>query len=410
MRPYSYVAFTEGGAQRSGTVLADSEADASAQLRGQGLYVSDLVLQADETAGQAKAGGTGLRLGRKRLSAALQMVFTRQMAVLLGAEMPLDAALATLRTAGGGAQLETTVARAQVLLREGEPLSRALDLSGAGFPPYYLAAVQAGERAGELSRVFDRLATHLETTGTERARIGAALVYPAFVAAVSVLVAGVLFTTVAPEIIALFRTSGRPLPALTQAMLSLSEGLRAHGWILLAGVGVVSLGWLLLRRLPAVRAARDGLLLRLPPVGGLMRSGAALQYLRTLALVLEARHTAPIAVDSAAQVLTVALFRQQAETCATRLRAGEPLSSALEAASFVPPVVRQLLRAGEVSARLAQMAGHAAALVDHEVTVRRKRLAALLEPALMMLVGAMVLVIVLSVLLPIFDLQAMVAP
>ena len=151
-------------------------------------------------------------------------------------------------------------------------------------------------------------------------------------------------------------------------------------------------------------------MLRLPLVGGLIRQGAAVQYLRTLALVLEARHTVPIAIESAGSVLTVTPFRIEAERVATAVRAGESLSDALAALSFVPPVARQLIGAGEVSARLARMAGRAAALVENGLSTQRKRIAALMEPALMMLVGAMVLVIVLSVLLPIFDLQTLVAP
>ena len=406
MKPYGYVAYTAEGRRKAGTMVAETEAHASELLRAQGLYVSELTARGSRTRGAGRVP----RLGRARLSRDLQAVFTRQMAVLLGAEMAVDTALGTLRSAGSTAALDLVVARAQSALLEGEPLADALENSGAGFPRYYLAAIQAGERAGELSSVFNSLADHLETARSDRAQLGSALVYPAFVAVVSVLVAGVLFVTVAPEIVALFETSGRPLPQLTQVMMAMSRWIEGH--LILIGAGglaVIALG-VASARVPALRDRRDGLLLRLPVVGGLIRSAAAVQYLRTLALVLDARHTVPIAVDSAATVLTITRFRTEAEAVAVSLREGETLSRALSALSFVPPVARQLIGAGEVSARLARMTGRAAALVENGLSTQRKRLAALLEPALMMLVGGMVLVIVLSVLLPIFDLQTLVTP
>ena len=405
MRPFGYVAYDAAGKRKSGTVVAETEAHASDMLKKQGLYVAELAAR-----GRSARGPRGRSFGRARLSRDLQAVFTRQMAVLLEAEMAVDAALCTLRSAGSTAALDLVVARAQAALLEGESLAVALENSGAGFARYYLAAVQAGESAGELSSVFNSLAEHLETARSDRAQLGSALVYPAFVAVVSVLVAGVLFVTVAPEIVALFETSGRPLPDLTQAMLSLSRWIDGNlpliggGLLTVVALGVAS------ARVPRLRDHRDRLLLRLPVIGGLIRSSAAVQYLRTLALVLDARHTVPIAVDSAATVLTISRFRSEAESAAVALREGESLSRALTALSFVPPVALQLIGAGEVSSRLARMTGRAAALVESGLSTQRKRLAALMEPALMMLVGGMVLVIVLSVLLPIFDLQTLVAP
>lgn len=404
MRAFAYVAYTAEGQRKTGSVVAETERHASEQLKAQGLYVSDLTAR---TQGRSPRGPG---LGRGRLTRDLQAVFTRQMAVLLGAEMAVDDALGALKSAGSTAAMDVVVARAQAALLEGEPLSVALDISGAGFARYYLAAVQAGERAGELSSVFNSLADHLETARSDRAQLGSALVYPAFVAVVSILVAGVLFVTVAPEIVALFETSGRPLPDLTQAMMALSRWIDAHSVLLGAvALGVIALG-IVSARVPALRDRRDSALLRVPVVGGLMRTAAAVQYLRTLALVLDARHTVPIAVESAGSVLTVSRFRAEAEQVTEAIRSGESLSSALGALAIVPPVARQLIGAGEASARLARMTGRAAELVENGLSTQRKRLASLMEPALMMIVGAMVLVIVLSVLLPIFDLQTLVAP
>ena len=140
-----------------------------------------------------------------------------------------------------------------------------------------------------------------------------------------------------------------------------------------------------------------------------MRLSAAVQYLRTLALVLGSKNTVPSAVENAAEVLNIAQFREEAAEVSEAIRRGETLSKALQKLSVIPPVARQLIQAGEASVRIAGMTERSAILVENGLSTERKRIAALLEPILMMVVGAFVLTIVLAVLLPIFDLQSVVA-
>lgn len=409
MKAYGYIAFDGTGKRCRGTVLADNEAEAAQQLQTQGLFVSELTGRRAGW-GASVSGTPRLPFWRPRMNADLQAVMTRQMAVLIAAELPLETVLDAVRTSGGGTSvLDAVAARTKVALMEGSPLSDALEQSGGGFPRYYLAAVRAGERAGDLATVFEELATHLETAGQDRAQIATALIYPGFVAAVSVLVCAVLMVSVAPEIVAMFDISGRPLPQLTRWVLAVSDWVRDHPDMLVTG-GLGVFGFLLAAaRIPRLRRRRDRLLLRLPVVGRLLRQAAAVQYLRTLALVLTSRHAVLSAVDSAAEVLTLDRFQAEAELVSTAVRSGESLSKALSHLSFIPPVAHQLVAAGEASSRLARMAERSAALVEAGLSSERKRIAALLEPLLMMLVGGVVLIIVLAVLLPIFDLQAMVA-
>ncbi|WP_420568735.1 type II secretion system F family protein [Thalassovita sp.] len=401
MRAYAYVAYTSGGKRKSGTVVAETEADASAQLARQELFVSKI--------SEARTKTAGPWFSRKvRLSQDLQAVFTRQMAVLLAAELPAEAALEAVRN-GGHPALDAVAAQARAAVLDGAPLSEGLERTGAGFAPYFLAALKAGEAAGETALVFNELADHLEKLGADKAQISTALVYPAFVAAVSLLVCAILMVNVAPEIVAMFEMSGRPLPALTRNVLGVSDWIRAN-WIAIAVVlaGLVVLG-ALTPRVEWLRDLRDRIVLRLPLFGRLTRLSVSVQYMRTLALILGSRHAVLSAVDSAVDVLTIKAFRAEGTQVSTAVRQGEALSRALDRLSFLPPVARQLIAAGEASVRLAPMTERAAALVEHRLSTERKRIAALLEPMLMMLVGAMVLVIVLAVLLPIFDLQAVVA-
>lgn len=403
MRAYAYTAYTGAGRRRTGTIIAETESDAAEQLAKQDLFVSEM------REAQSARTGQGLRLSRRvRLNADLQSVFTRQMAVLLAAELPAEAALEAVRT-GGHPALDAVAAQARAALLEGAALSDALGGVGAGFPPYYLAALRAGEGAGELAAVFSELADHLDQLGTDKAQISTALIYPGFVAAVALLVCGILMVNVAPEIVAMFELSGRPLPELTQYVLAVSDWIQTNTLGLGIAAGALMLLALITPRVRSLRNMRDRVVLRLPVVGRLARLSAAVQYMRTLALVLGSRHAVLAAAESAREVLTIADFRHEGEAVATAVRQGESLSSALEQLSFLPPVARQLIRAGEVSVRLARMTERAATLVEHRLSTERKRIAALLEPMLMMLVGGLVLVIVLAVLLPIFDLQSVVA-
>lgn len=268
--------------------------------------------------------------------------------------------------------------------------------------------MRAGENSGDLSAVFEELAEHLENKGSERAQIASALVYPAFVAAVSLLVCGILMVSVAPEIVAMFELSGRPLPNITQNVLAISNWIQDHVlWILIGFVGLCGLG-IAGHVIPAWRQRRDAVFLRLPLVGRFMRLGEAVQYLRTLALVLGSKQPVLTAVENAAEVLTIARFRDQAHEVCAAIGQGETLSRALEHLSPIPPVARQLISAGEASVRLARMTERSAVLVENGLSTERKRIADLLEPLLMMFVGGFVLIVVLAVLLPIFDLQAVV--
>lgn len=430
MKRFRYIAYDGAGKRQSGALVAESEAAASRQLRAQGLFVSDL--QAGSTGGAASgatggaAGGphpvwrrSALWSGRGRLNRDLQLIFTRQMAVLLAANLSLEQALEALQgqdsdtasaaKAARNGPLAAVTQSARAALLDGAPLAEALAQSGAGFAQYYLAAIRAGEGAGDLAAVFAALADHLDSRETDRARISAALVYPAFITAVALLVCAILMTTVAPELAAMFALSGHELPQITRVTLAVSgwieDNLALLGLAGLAGGGVIVLSTLW----DPLWQRRARLALRLPLVGRLMRQEAAVQYLNTLGLVLSCRHTVLSATEAAGEVLEIAGFRAEATRVSEAIRRGDPLARALDQLSFLPPVARQLIQAGEAAANLAQMSARSAQLLEGSLRSSRKRIATLLEPILMLLVGTLVLGIILSVLLPIFDLQTMVA-
>ena len=399
MQSYSYVAYTDKGQRKAGALVAESEAAAFEALKAQGLMAADIT---------AKAARAGRRGSGARLDTDERAIFTRQMAVLLSAGLPMDAALDAVIGSEGSRQMQGFGAELKAATLEGYPLSDAIEAGRSGFAPYYTSSLRAGESSGDLAAVFAGLADFLEAQGANRAEIATALVYPAFVAAVSLLVSVVLVTNVAPEVVAMFEVTGRPLPQLTRVVLGASDWIQAN-WVAL-GIGLVAAiagGWLLLR-LPGVRDRVDRVLLRVPVFGRLRRLSIAGQYLRTLALVLGSRQTVINAVESATDVMSVAVYRRQADRIVEGVRQGESLAGALAGFDLLPPVARQLIRVGEESARLAQMTDRAAVLVETWLGRDRKRIASILDPVLMMIVGVFVLIIVLAVLLPIFELQSVV--
>lgn len=400
MKSFAYTAYTPEGKRRRGMVVAEDEADASARVAALGLMPSTLEAQAGA---KARARRRERKIDRDLLS-----VFTRQMAVLLGAGLTADAALEAVQGAAGAARIERLAAEARAGLLQGDSMADALDRAGGALPAWYAAAVRAGEQSGDLTAVFNTLAEHLETSAGDRAAITSALIYPAFVTVVAVVVCAILMTTVAPEIVAMFEDSGRPLPPLTVTVMGIVDWIRAHWVGLIIAAVLAVLAVMAVNRNPGLRARRDAVLLRLPLIGRFLRMASAAQYLRTLAVVINSRLPLTEALRFSAGVLDIARYRAEAEEAGEALKRGESLSRALERLPFLHPVARQLVQAGEASARLGPMTERAAVLAESWLRTERKRVSVIIEPASMVIVGAMVLTIVLAILLPIFDMQALV--
>ncbi len=400
MRTYAYTAYTPEGKRRRGMVVAEDEATASQRVSELGLMPSSLEAQA--------VTQTRTRRRERKVDRDLLAVFTRQLSVLLGAGLAADAALEAVQGAAGAARIEKLAAEARAGLMQGESMADALDRAGGALPAWYAAAGRAGEQSGDLAAVFETLAEHLETSAGDRAAITSALIYPAFVTVVAVVVCAILMTTVAPEIVSMFEGSGRPLPPLTVTVMGIVDWIRDN-WVLELVIAVLLVfAVMTINRTPSLRNRRDEILLRTPLIGRFLRMASAAQYLRTLAVVINSRLPLTEALRFSAGVLDIASYRAHADEAGEALRRGESVSQALARLPFLHPVARQLVQAGEASARLGPMTERAAVLAESWLRTERKRVSVIIEPASMVIVGGMVLTIVLAILLPIFDMQALV--
>lgn len=406
MPAYAFDALDAQGMPRRGVLEADTARAARGQLRTQGLVplsVQPLGGEAGDAAGApAWRRGRGL-FTRPALSAATLTVWTRQLAGLVTAGLPLERALAALSEESPHEEQRRLVAALRAEVHAGAPFARALAQFPREFSPVYVAIVGAGEQSGLLARVLEQLADDLEDQQALRARLVSAALYPLIVTAIAIVV--FLLTSVVPQVAQVFEGTRRALPWLTTAMLGLSALVRQWGLVLVA-VSVVSLlSARVLLRQSGARARFDAAWLRLPVLGALARGYNAARFAGTLALLAQSGVPILKALQTAADTLDNRSMREDALDALVMVREGAPLASALAQKPRFPGLLTLFARLGEQTGQLPTMLQRAARQLSGEVQRRALRLATILEPLLIVAMGLVVMLIVLAVLLPIIQLN-----
>lgn len=405
MPAYDYLALTATGARQRGVTEADTEQQARQRLRDQGLV--PLSVEASRrgsgVANRRRAFGRGARLSGDQV-----VLFTRLLGTLLNSGLPLDDALTALSKQSESADFKRVALDVRARVLEGHGLAAGLDQFPRIFPPVYRATVAAGAQTRHLPTVLARLAEFLEERQKIASRLKVAMIYPAVLSVVAAAVVTGLLGYVVPEVVKVFTEMHRELPALTRGLIATSDFVRAWGWAVALLLG--ALAWLLraVFARPAPRLARDGFALRLPLVGTLIREADAGRFARTLAILLgsglsmlEALHIAGKAVANRATALEL-------EAAIERVREGAALSQALSRVRGFPPLLAHLVANGENSGELPRMLDSAADAHERSMQVKIAVLMGLAEPLLILVMGAIVLVIVLAILLPIFDMNRLV--
>lgn len=400
MPAYRYEALDAAGKAGTGLVEAENPKAARAQLRAQAL-VPLAVTPVGAAAGAPAAG----RFARRAFDAAALAVWTRQLAGLVGAGLPLERALTALADEADTPRRRELVAQLRAEVNAGAPFARALAGAPREFDEVYCAVVAAGEHSGALGQVLDRLADDLEARLALRAKLLGAMLYPAIVSLIAVVIVVFLVSYVVPQVASVFTSSKRALPVLTQAMLAISSFVRGWGWALLAAAAAAAGGFVLLRRRPAFRERSDAALLRLPLAGRLARGYNGARFAGTLAMLAGAGVPILKALQAAAETLSNRAMRADALEVLVQVREGAPLASALAAKKRFPPLLAMFARLGEQTGRLPAMLDRAARQLGNEVQRRALALATTLEPLLIVAMGVVVMLIVLAVLLPIIQLN-----
>ncbi|MDE2614308.1 MAG: type II secretion system inner membrane protein GspF [Burkholderiales bacterium] len=401
MPAYRYEALDGAGKTENGLVEADNARAARSQLRARTL-VPLAVTPVGIAAGDA---GGGARFARRVFGGTALAVWTRQLAGLVGAGLPLERALTALADEAEGERQRELLAHLKSEVNAGSPFARALATAPREFDEIYRAVVAAGEQSGALGAVLERLADDLEQRQALRAKVLGAMLYPAIVSVVAVLIVTVLVTYVVPQIANVFTSSKRALPLLTTLMLALSAFVRQWGWLVLVLLAAVGATFVVARRGETFRERTDALALRLPLVGRLVRGYNAARFGGTLAMLAGAGVPILKALQTAAETLGNRAMRADALDALVQVREGAPLAAALAARKRFPGLLAMFARLGEQTGQLPAMLTRAAQQLAGEAQRRAMAIATLLEPLLIVAMGVVVVLIMLSVLLPIIQLN-----
>jgi len=401
MPAYRYEALDAAGKPQNGLLEADNAKLARAQLRGR-----DLVPLAVTPVTMASNDGQAPRFSGRVFSATGLAIWTRQLAGLVGSGLPLERALTALADEAESRRQRELVAHLKSEVNAGSSFARALATAPREFDDVYRAVVGAGEQSGALGGVLERLADDLEQRQALRTKVLGALLYPAIVSLVALIIVIVLVTYVVPQIAGVFTSSKRALPVLTVAMLAISAFVRQWGWAAaLAIAGGIGL-YIAARRNEAFRERSDAALLNLPLVGRLARGYNAARFGGTLAMLAGAGVPILKALQAAAETLGNRAMRADALDALVQVREGAPLASALAGKKRFPGLLAMFARLGEQTGQLPQMLLRASAQMSAEVQRRAMAFATILEPLLIVAMGAVVVVIMLAVLMPIIQLNS----
>ena len=402
MPAFQYVALDDRGRQRKGLIEADTPRMARQLLRERGMNP----LGVEEVASQERSRSR--QWFRPHISPTDLALITRQLATLVGSGLPLEEALGAVARQAERTRLSGLLLAVRARVLEGHTLATALRDFPSIFPELYRATVAAGEQSGHLDVVFERLADYTEARQQMRQKVGLALFYPLLLTGVAILVVAGLLTYVVPQVVQVFSSLNQQLPALTRGLIALSDFLRQYGWLLLGGLAMGVVSWIYaLRRISFKRRVHQTLL-KLPLIARLTRGANTARFARTFSILMASGVPVLEALRISAQVMSNLPMREAVEQAAVRVKEGASLQKAISNSGYFPPMTVQLIASGEASGRLENMLERAAVQQERETETLIAALLGIFEPMLILVMGGVVLMIVLAILLPIFDLNQLV--
>lgn len=401
MSSFEYTALDADGRSRRGVVSAPSEREARAELQGRRLVPVSLT-----AAGARRDAERGAGLFAPRLSVKDLALVTRQLATLISVT-PLEEALRTIALQADRPVVRDVLLATHAAVLEGFRLSDAMGRQSRSFPALYRAMVAAGESSGALPSILERLADLLETDQQARGKVITALVYPATLALTAVAVIIALMTFVVPKVVDQFTSMGQTLPLLTRLVIGLSHVLRDWGWLMALVTVVGGLAFLRALRNPQFRLRVDDAVLSSPVVGRLLRNLHAARLSRTLATMIAGGLPLLEGLIITAPTVRNRVLRGATEQMVATIREGGSLSTAMRRADVFPPLLVHMAASGESSGRVELMLSRAADYLEREFNTYTAVALSLLEPAIIVVMGAVVALIVLSILLPILQINTM---
>ncbi|MES1938956.1 general secretion pathway protein F [Salinisphaera sp. T5B8] len=403
MGAYEYTALDARGREKKGILEGDAARAIRAQLREQGLTPLEVSEVSDR-----KSGGSRNISFRRGISVTELSLFTRQLATLTHAGLPMEEALKAVAEQTDSDKVRKIIVGVRSQVVEGHTLADALGEFPNSFDELYRATTAAGEQSGRIDEVLNGLADYVEDQQSMRQKVMAALIYPAFLSIVAIAIVIALLTTVVPDLVQVFDSVGADLPALTTGLISVSDFLRVWGWLLALILIALITAFVYGMRRPAFKRAVQARILQLPLIGRFVRGVNTARFTRTLSILTRSGVPALDAMTIGADVVTNLPMRDAIKRASTRVREGDAIHRALGRERLFPPITLHMIANGEISGELDMMLGRAAEHQEREVETLRQGVMGILGPAVILLMGGLVLIIVLAILQPVFNLNQLV--
>ncbi len=407
MQAFDYSAIDASGKTRRGTIAAEGEKEARKTLMVRELYATEIKAVAGDAGRDGDWFSTVFRRKQRIKSKDVALV-TRQMATMIAAASPVEEVLAALVQQAEKAEIRDVLTRVRTHVMAGMRLSGAMAQESDTFDPLYCAMVAAGEAAGSLGAVLGRVAENREKTEEMRSKVQSALIYPAVLMTVAIGVVTALMILVVPKVVAQFESFGSELPLLTQIVVATSGFLTSYGLMLAVLLFLAVFGFVVLMRYPSIQYFVHIGLLRLPIVGRLIRSVNAARFARSFGTLVLGGSPALEALAAAKVTVKNVVIEKQVAAAVVQVREGTGVASSLRGVSGLPPMLAYMAAAGERSGQLGDMMHKAADYLESEFDGYTKTALSLLEPMIVIFMGAVVGAIVLSIMLPILRLNSLV--
>lgn len=404
MGAFEYVALDQSGKESRGLIEGDTPKHVRQILRDRSLLPVAVTEVAQKEA--RRQSTFSLRSG---ISAAELAIITRQLASLAQSGLPLEEALLAVGQQNDHARTKSIVLGVRSKVMEGHTLADGLREFPQAFPELYRSTVAAGEQSGHLDVVLDRLADYTEARQELRQRINNAMVYPIALVVMSIAIISFMLASVVPRIVGIFENTKGQLPALTRGLIATSDFLRDHWVLILLFLGATIYGvWRLLRE-EGPRRKYHRMLLRMPIAGRLARGVNTARFTRTLSILAGSGVPILEALKISASVIENLPMRDAVTEAALRVREGGSISQSLATSRLFPPMMIHLIASGETGGKLEEMLSRTADYQEREVDGLIATLLGILQPLLIVIMGAVVMTIVLAILLPIFEINNLIS-
>ncbi len=409
MAAFDYIALDNNGKERRGVVEGDTARQVRQLLREKDL----LPLEISESLKQAQQGKKSTAfnfsgLFQRGISTTELSLLTRQLATLVQAALPLDETLAAVASQTEKQRIKSMVYAIRSRVLEGHSLAVGMAAYPKVFPELYRATVEAGEQSGHLDTVLERLADYTESQQEIQGKVRQALIYPAFLSLFAITIVIFMMTSIVPQVVNVFEDTGQKLPGLTLALIAISHFVVAYGSYLLFLIIAAIIGFKSLLNRPEFRYRYHLFLFKLPVIQRLVRGLNAALFTRTFSILTGSGVTILESMKISAKVVANLPMREAILEATNRVREGSGVKNALDHSKLFPPMTLQLIASGENSGKLEEMLERASIQLEREQVTMIAYIVGILEPVIILIMGLMVLLIVLGILLPIFDLNSLV--